>query len=237
MRRLREHVDDPDATARAGATLLSKVAPFELSPAQRRRIRARVDAAAAAERRGVRWLRPAFALPVLLLVGVAGAAIGPSWYGQISTQRLLEQTRAHRVAAPKSPAAQDVTPPAPATPTSAAATAEELTPAISPEDLSLDKVGPAPTPPVSQSGPGAALLMEALQARRAGDTARAQRLTAEYQKKYPNGALKEESFAIAFESAAARSHPSAKRLAQKYLATFPQGRFRAQAEQVISNQR
>jgi hypothetical protein len=79
--------------------------------------------------------------------------------------------------------------------------------------------------------------MEALQARRAGDTARAQQLTAEYQKKYPNGALKEESFAISFESAAARNDPSAKRLAQKYLAAFPNGRFRAQAEQVISNQR
>jgi hypothetical protein len=74
-----------------------------------------------------------------------------------------------------------------------------------------------------------------LQARRAGDTVRAQQLTAEYQKKYPNGALKEEALAIAFESAAARKDPAATRLAQKYLAAFPRGRFRSQAEQVLSN--
>ena len=73
------------------------------------------------------------------------------------------------------------------------------------------------------------------QARRAGDTARAQELTAEYQKKYPNGALKEEALAISFESAAARNDASAVRLAQKYLAAFPHGRFRAQAEQVLAN--
>ena len=79
------------------------------------------------------------------------------------------------------------------------------------------------------------MMMEALQARRAGDTARAQELTAEYQKKYPNGALKEEALAIAFESAAARKDASAPRLAQKYLAAFPHGRFRAQAEQVLAN--
>jgi hypothetical protein len=78
-------------------------------------------------------------------------------------------------------------------------------------------------------------MMEALQARRAGDTARAQELTAEYQKKYPNGALKEEALAISFESAAARNDPSAARLAQKYLAAFPHGRFRTQAEQVLAN--
>ena len=78
-------------------------------------------------------------------------------------------------------------------------------------------------------------MMEALQARRSGDTARAQELTLEYQRKYPNGALKEEALAIAFESAAARKDASAARLAQKYLAAFPHGRFRAQAEQVLSN--
>lgn len=233
MRPLREHLDDPDVIVRASAALLSKVAPFELTPTQRRRIRARIDAAAAAESRGLRWLRPAFALPVLLVVGVAGASIGQSWYRQASTQRLLEQTQAHKVAEPKAaPAPQKVATPAPAAPT-----AEELIPAINPEDLSLDKTAPTPAARANATGPGAALLMEALQARRAGDTARAQQLTAEYQKKYPNGALKEEAFAISFESAAARNDPNAKRLAQKYLAAFPHGRFRAQAEQVVSNRR
>jgi hypothetical protein len=233
MKPLREQLDDPDATTRAGAALLAKVPPFELSPAQRRRIRARIDAAAA-EPRGLRWLRPAFAVPVLLVVGVAGASIGQGWFRQVNTQRAFEQESSHK-ASPK-PSAPVKAAPTPA-PAPRAADAEEQIPAIDPESLSLDKPTPIPTPRANQSGPGAALLMEALQARRAGDTTRAQQLTAEYQKKYPNGALKEEALAISFESAASRNDPSAKRLAQKYLTTFPHGRFRKQAEQVISNQR
>ena len=46
MKPLREHLDDPDLAVRAGAALLSKVQPFELSMTQRRRIRARIDAVA-----------------------------------------------------------------------------------------------------------------------------------------------------------------------------------------------
>jgi hypothetical protein len=224
MKPLREHLDDPDLTIRASAALLAKVPPFELSTAQRRRIRARIDAAAD-QPRGMGWLRPAFALPVLLVVGVAGATVGPRLFRAVVPQHSFEQAPPsaqppHAAAAPAQAAAVQ-----PAKPAS--------TDSIAPEDLQPEK--PAPTPRTSPTGPGAALMMEALQARRAGDTARAQELTIEYQKKYPNGALKEEALAIAFESAAARKDASATRLAQKYLAAFPHGRFRAQAEQVLSN--
>jgi hypothetical protein len=222
MKPLRLHLDDPDATLRAGATLLAKVPPLELSATQRRRIRARIDAVS--ETRGLRWLRPAFALPVLLVVGVAGANIGQRWFKPVSTQRVLEPTQ---VVAPKAT-------PQKAAPAPAPRAVEDLAIESEPETAKPNAV---PVPRASQSGPGASLMMEALQARRAGDTARAQQLTAEYQKKYPNGALKEEALAIAFESAAARNDPGAARLAQKYLASFPHGRFRKQAEQVLSNQR
>jgi len=223
MKPLREHLDDPDLAIRASAALLSKVQPFELSSAQRRRIRARIDAAGEAPR-AMAWLRPAFAIPVLLIVGVAGATVGPRLYRAVVPQNSFEPSPLSAQPAPPAPA-----PRAPAAP--AVAPAEPGS--IAPEDLEPEK--PAPTPHAAPSGPGAALMMEALQARRAGDTARAQRLTIEYQKKYPNGALKEEALAIAFESAAARKDASATRLAQKYLAAFPRGRFRAQAEQVLSN--
>lgn len=221
MKPLREHLDDADPTMRAGAALLAKVPPFELSATQRRRIRARIDAAA--EPRGLRWLRPAIALPVLLVVGAAGATVGQRWLNPVSPQRAFEHEPAH-VVAPK--AAPQKAAPAPATPEPA------VDPMPEPEPEAKRSV---PAPRASQSGPGASLMMEALQARRAGDTARAQQLTAEYNKKYPNGALKEEALAIAFESAAARNDPGAVKLAQKYLASFPQGRFRKQAEQVLSN--
>jgi len=226
MKPLREHLDDPDASVRAGALLLAKVPPFELSAAQRRRIRARIDEAS--ESRGLRWLRPAFALPVLLIVGVAGATAGQRWFRSVSPQQVFEQQEHRPVAAPK-PAAK---PQKVAAPVAEAEQEPLLTPEILEPESTTTK--PAPASRVGQSGPGAMLMMEALQARRAGDTARAQQLTAEYQKKYPNGALKEEAAAIAFESAAARNDPAATRLAQKYLASYPHGRFRKQAEQVLA---
>jgi hypothetical protein len=229
MRPLREQLDDADAVVRAGAALLAKVPPLELSSVQRRRIRARIDAVSEAEPRGLRWLRPAFAIPVLLVVGVAGAAVGPRVYRAMVPQASFQEetTSTTRDAEPR-----PTRTPAPATPVVATpeAPAER---AISPEDLATEKA--APSVHSGNSGPGATLMMEALQARRAGDTARAQQLTAEYQKKYPNGALKEEALAIAFESAAARKDPNAAQLARKYLASFPKGRFRSQAEQVLAN--
>lgn len=224
MKPLRDMMDDPDLTVRAGAALLAKVPPLELSATQRRRIRARIDAVSD-QPRGFGWLRPAFAVPVLLIVGVAGATVGPRIYRAVVPQSSFEQAppRFQPTHAPAAKAAAPVAAPA-------VAPAPE---SITPEDLEAEK--PSPAPHASQSGPGASLMMEALQARRAGDTARAQELTAEYQKKYPNGALKEEALAIAFESAAARKDASAAKLAQKYLASFPHGRFRAQAEQVLAN--
>lgn len=230
MKPLREQLDDPDAAVRAGAMLLAKVPPFEFSAAQRRRIRARIDEAS--ERRSLRWLRPAFAAPVLLVVGVAGASIGQQWFRSVSPQHVFESQPTHAA-----PAAPKATPKAPAV-APAPLSETESEPLITPEMLEPESTTKtAPAPRAGQSGPGATLMMEALQARRAGDTARALQLTAEYQKKYPSGALKEEALAIAFESAASRSDPGAARLAQKYLTAFPQGRFRKQAEQVISNAR
>jgi TolA-binding protein len=178
----------------------------------------------------MRWLRPAFALPVLLIVGVAGASagIGQNWFKTAQPQQVFEPEPKH-VALPKPAAKPQVAAPA---------AAPEPEPLLTPEMLEPESsTKPAPAQRAGQSGPGAVLMMEALQARRAGDTARAQQLTAEYQKKYPNGALKEEAAAITFESAAARSDPAAARLAQKYLASYPHGRFRKQAEQVLSSKR
>jgi hypothetical protein len=227
MRPLREHLDDPDLTIRAGAALLAKVPPLELSSTQRRRIRARIDAVTE-QSHSLRWLRPAFAVPVLLVVGVASATVGPRLYHAVVPQHSFEQEPAAHsqpahVAAPQAHA-----------PMAAPAAAPAPKDTIAPEDLEAEKPT-TPAPHAVQSGPGASLMMEALQARHAGDTARAQELTAEYQKKYPNGALKEEALAISLESAASRNDPNAAKLAQRYLAAFPHGRFRAQAEQVLAN--
>jgi TolA-binding protein len=221
MKPLRDQLDDADIVVRAGAALLAKVPPLEMSSDQRRRIRARIDAASE-QSYGLRWLRPAFAIPVLLVVGVAGATVGPRLYHAAMPKGTVEVEPRH--------APVEAAPPVAHAPRAEAPKLAE--PSIRPEDLEIEKSMPAPH--ASQSGPGATLMMEALQARRAGDTARAQQLTAEYQKKYPNGALKEEASAISFESAASRKDPNAAKLAQRYLNSFPQGRFRAQAAQVLA---
>ena len=84
------------------------------------------------------------------------------------------------------------------------------------------------------SGPGAELMVEAMEARRAGKMARAERLLAEYRHRYPNGVLQEEALALSLEAAALRGDTdSAAELAQEYLRRFPAGRFGARVRQVV----
>jgi TolA-binding protein len=98
---------------------------------------------------------------------------------------------------------------------------------------------PAPSAPpapavAAPTGPGAELMVEAMEARRAGKMARAERLLAEYRQRYPNGVLQEEALALSLEAAALRGDTdSAADLAQEYLRRFPAGRFGARVRQVV----
>ncbi|HVJ14535.1 MAG TPA: hypothetical protein VM686_03805, partial [Polyangiaceae bacterium] len=85
----------------------------------------------------------------------------------------------------------------------------------------------------SASSPGAKLMVEAMQARRSGDTKRASKLLKEYQRKYPDGALQVVALALSMEAAAARGDASANKLARQYLERYPNGRFRDQAQRVL----
>jgi hypothetical protein len=97
---------------------------------------------------------------------------------------------------------------------------------------------PAPTQSNDPaSGPGAALMVEAMQARKAGEAARASELLAEYQHKYPDGAFQEEALALSIESAATRHRASAGELAAEYLRRYPNGRFRDLAQRVLKGAR
>src|SRR5687768_4772706 len=66
----------------------------------------------------------------------------------------------------------------------------------------------------------AALLVEAMRARRAGSLARVRELSAEYRFKYPGGALHEEAHALSIEAAAALGESDASRLAALYLERY-----------------
>jgi len=87
----------------------------------------------------------------------------------------------------------------------------------------------------SQSGPGGLLMMERLQARRAGDTARAQELTRVPEEVSERGS--EGRTAAIASNRRPRATTRAPPGREKYLAAFPNGRFRSQAEQVLTNPR
>jgi hypothetical protein len=83
----------------------------------------------------------------------------------------------------------------------------------------------------------AALMVEAMRERRAGNLSRARELSSEYRLKYPGGALQEEALALSIEATAALGDDEARRLSAVYLQRYPHGRFRAQAQRVLDNLR
>jgi hypothetical protein len=95
----------------------------------------------------------------------------------------------------------------------------------------------APAPPNVDppSNPDAALMVDAMQARKSGDAARAAALLAEYQRKFPDGAFREEALALSIESAVARGSDATPRLAAEYLRRYPNGRFRELAQRALRN--
>jgi hypothetical protein len=88
-------------------------------------------------------------------------------------------------------------------------------------------------PALVPSGPGAELVVAAMQARSAGDLPRAERLLSEYRSRFSGGALDEEALALSIEAAALRGSARAPELARSYLARFPHGRYRKWVEQTL----
>jgi hypothetical protein len=85
------------------------------------------------------------------------------------------------------------------------------------------------------SGEDPTLVLEAIRALRTqGDASRASALLAEYLRTHPRGVLSEDALALSIESAIAR-HDSraAADLGRRYLAKFPNGRYRAFASQAV----
>jgi hypothetical protein len=215
-----------DPNMLAAQALLAKVMPLEPSADRQRRVRLRLDASS--RQPLPPFLRPALVAAMLLAVTAAGAKMGGVL--PASAGNAVEQLFAKPVETISAPIAQ-----------AKARTLASKAKAVEPEaerplelsDLPLEHAPRARTAAPAPSTPGAKLMVEAMQARRSGDTARASKLLKEYQRKYPEGALQEEALALSMEAAAARGDAGANKLARQYLERYPNGRFRDQAQRVL----
>jgi hypothetical protein len=93
---------------------------------------------------------------------------------------------------------------------------------------------PPQQPKPVQTEAEAELLVEAMRARREGNSQRVSELVDEYRSKHPNGSLQEEALILSIESAVSRHAPNAAALSREYLTRFPNGRFAAQARRAAS---
>lgn len=223
MKRLVEQADPAFAelTELVAGAERDQVNPFAKRLVQSRIARA-LERGQGARRLG---LRPAWlGAGVLLLAASAAAAAGYGWLDSASPERVAPPVapvvppRAPVVVAPRAPAPLPVA---------------EVTPPPAPETLP-EKASEAPASK-PRAGEDPTQVAEAVRAlRKQGDPARAQALLDQYLRGNPRGALAEDALALSIEAAAARKDPRAAEYARRYLARYPNGRFRAAAERALS---
>jgi hypothetical protein len=182
---------------------------------------------------GLRLTAVHIAAASVLFAAVSSAAVG-HYYREYRAAQVTAPVPAEAAAAPKArrahaPAKQKPAPVIALEPTSDAEEAAALPQSAAPA------VHTQPTRPKAdaslsrKSDADAELLVEAMRARGAGDSARVSELVDQYRAKHPQGVLQEEALILSIESAAARRAPNTAALAREYLQRFPNGRFAAQA--------
>lgn len=224
MRRLKEMrgaLEGMDPAVAALIAVVAAVEPLRVSPYRQAQVLVRVLEG----RRPRQWflrmlLRPAFALAVLLLGGIATAA---------TTAPRLQLLRwgwlAAHIAPP--PVAVQLAAPIRIGVPSWAEPVGEAAP---------QTFHPRTTPPHARAGAreSPARVVAAVRALRSeDDPARAQRLALEYLRVYPHGALAEEALAVAIDASTRCQAPQTRRLAARYLRIYPNGRFRRLAQQAL----
>jgi hypothetical protein len=257
VKRLPEPYDVTDPNEEYASTLLQHTGPLEPSAMRKRRVWMALERSAM-KRSRIRVSGPAIAALVLLGATAASATMPRLWRRLQATPAASEIAAMDSVEAPRAHRRSMKTPAAPLVPT--AAVEAPGTALIAPDPVAADPIVPSaplahaanPSSGAKKAAPsvkaraaaeavdppaGAALMVEAMRERRAGNLAHARELSAEYRLKYPAGALQEEAFALSIEAAAALGDDEARRIAATYLQRYPRGRFRAQAERALGASR
>jgi hypothetical protein len=218
MKRLLEEAEPTLGTLTA---LVASAERYQSSPFAKRHVHSRLTRAlegGASTKR--RLVRPALLACAAVFVAASAAAAG---YTLLSSAKKSEPVAPVASVAPPADAQHKVTHVAPPP----AKLPAEPAPAVEqPTAKRVDK---------PRAGEDPSQVAEAVRAlRKQGDAARAQALLDQYLKANPHGALAEDALALSIEAAAARKDPRAADYARRYLARYPNGRFKSVAERVLS---
>jgi len=213
------------------AALLRNAAPFESDPFRKRRVLVALERGRTASRARF-WLHPA-AIAALLVSGTAAAAIGHHYVTTSSffgSSPAPQAPSARPATTPRLALAPRIEPPEPAV--AAGAEAAPPPPAASTASTASPARSAARNRP--ESGEDATRVVQAVQALRTDrDPARAQALLDEYLKTQPRGSLSGEALALSIEAASARNDPRAADYARRYLASYPNGKYRELAKRAL----
>jgi hypothetical protein len=212
MKRL---LEEAEPSLRALKTLVESAEPHQPSPFAKRAVLARLQRSleSGGERRRAPWHVGLVGAALALVAGGAAAA------GYALLPKPAPTTPALEVV-PVSPSVSRRLPSA--RPRVSHTAPSALAPSV--------KRAPLPRP-----GEDPSQVAEAVRAlRKQGDAARAQALLDEYLRANPKGALSEDALALSIEAAAARKDPRAADYARRYLARYPNGRFRGVAERALA---
>jgi hypothetical protein len=227
MESLRERAAPTSEVEADAIGLVRSQGRYQPPPGRKQRVRTRL-LEHRVDLRGAR-ARPFFGFAIVASVMVfavgTSLALGRHWIAR-SYRAFAGQIRTEPNLGPSEAA------PHPAPTPRAIAPEEAPTPAV--PEATPDKAPPAPPHPparVRAASEDDRLVFEAMRAiRQDGQPDRATRSLDEYLRRHPDGELAEEALALSIEAASMRNDPRAKDIAARYLAKYPNGRFRSAAE-------
>jgi hypothetical protein len=224
VKRLRD--SETEASLGQLKKLVESAEPYRAGPFDQRNMQSRLARALQAGVGARRGLRPALLGVGALLTAATAAAAG---YTLLAPRRSSLPEPPSLQVAPSAPTPH-VELPAPVGPQA------EVVPPVPPSAAAAaSAAGAASAKQIpKRAGEDPSQVAEAVRAlRKQGDAARAQQLLDQYLRNNPHGALSEDALALAIEASAARQDPRATDYARRYLARYPNGRFRALAERAL----